>query len=49
TVRRQLIDNLLAAIHDDSLPEMVKIALNGRLFQVLLLAHLSVEKLKIAG
>ncbi len=38
--RRQLIDNLLAGIHDDSLSEVVKIALNGRLFQILLLVHL---------
>lgn len=38
--RRQLIDNLLASIHDDAVPEMVKIGLNGRLFQILLAQHL---------
>ena len=47
TTRRQLIDNLLAAIHDDSVPEMVKIGLNGRLFQVLLLTYLREERLMI--
>lgn len=41
--RRQLVDNLLAAIHDDSVPEMVKIGLNGRLFQILLVQHLSIS------
>jgi hypothetical protein len=41
--RRQLIDNLLAAIHDDSVPEAVKIGLNGRLFQILLVQHLSIS------
>jgi hypothetical protein len=41
--RRQLIDNLLAAIHDDSVPEVVKIGLNGRLFQILLVQHLSIS------
>jgi hypothetical protein len=41
--RRQLIDDLLAGIHDDSLPEMVKIGLNGRLFQILLLQHLCIS------
>lgn len=40
TTRRQLIDNLLAPIHDDSVPEVVKIGLNGRLFQILLAQHL---------
>jgi hypothetical protein len=44
TARRLLIDNLLAGIHDDSLSEVVKIALNGRLFQILLLTHLSAQK-----
>jgi hypothetical protein len=43
TDRRLLIDNLLAGIHDDSLSEVVKIALNGRLFQILLLTHLSAQ------
>ncbi len=38
--RRQLIDNLLTAVHDESVPEMVKIGLNGRLFQILLLTYL---------
>ncbi|MCB9420990.1 MAG: hypothetical protein H6667_14405 [Ardenticatenaceae bacterium] len=41
--RRQLIDNLLAVIHDDSVPEEVKIGLNGRLFQILLVQHLSLS------
>lgn len=41
--RRQLLDDLLAAIHDDSVPETVKIGLNGRLFQVLLVQHLSIS------
>jgi hypothetical protein len=41
--RRQLVDNLLAVIHDDSVPEMVKIGLNGRLFQILLVQHLSLS------
>lgn len=41
--RRQLIDNLLAAIHDDAVPEVVKIGLNGRLFQILLVQHLSIS------
>jgi hypothetical protein len=45
--RRQLLDNLLAAIHDDSVPETVKIGLNGRLFQILLLAHLSDARMSI--
>ena len=42
--RRQLIDNLLAAIHDDTVPEMVKIGLNGRFFQIILLFHLNTVK-----
>jgi hypothetical protein len=41
--RRQLIDNLLSAIHDDAVPEVVKIGLNGRLFQILLVQHLSIS------
>jgi hypothetical protein len=41
TTRRQLVNNLLAPIHDDAVPEVVKIGLNGRLFQILLLAQLS--------
>lgn len=41
--RRQLLDNLLAAIHDASVPETVKIGLNGRLFQILLVQHLSIS------
>ncbi len=41
--RRQLIDNLLTAIHDDSVPEAVKIGLNGRLFQILLVQHLNIS------
>ncbi len=45
-VRRQLIDNLLAPIHDDAVPEAVKIGLNGRLFQLLLLTNLSLERLE---
>jgi hypothetical protein len=45
--RRQLVDNLLSAIHDDSVPEAVKIGLNGRLFQILLLIHLSAIKFPV--
>ena len=45
--RRQLIDKLLSTIHDDSVPEMVKIGLNGRLFQILLLTHLSSDRTRI--
>ena len=41
--RRHLIDNLLASIHDDTVPEMVKIGLNGSLFQILLVQHLSIS------
>lgn len=39
-LRRQLLDQLLAPIHDDDVPGPVKAALLGRLFQLLLLAHL---------
>ena len=41
--RRELIDSLLSAIHNDAVPEMVKIGLNGRLFQILLLQHVSIS------
>ena len=47
--RRELIDNLLSAIHDDAVPEAVKIGLNGRLFQILLLIHLSAIKFPAQG
>lgn len=38
--RRQMLDTLLAPVHDDAIPGAVKAALLGRLFQLLLLVNL---------
>ncbi len=40
-VRRQVIDQLLAPIHDESVDQMVKVVLIGRLFQLLLVIRLN--------
>jgi len=42
--RRQRLDDLLAPIHDNATPETAKIVLVGRLFQILLLAHLAANR-----
>ncbi len=42
--RRQHLDFLMAPIHDNATPETVKIALIGRLFQILLLTHLAASR-----
>ncbi|MCB8922033.1 MAG: hypothetical protein H6662_10645 [Ardenticatenaceae bacterium] len=39
--RRQVLDRLLAPVHDDAVPGPAKAVLLGRLFQLLLLAHLA--------
>jgi hypothetical protein len=41
--RRQLIEKLLALLHDEAVTGTIKAVLIGRLFQILLLAHLSMS------
>jgi hypothetical protein len=41
--RRQLIEKLLAPLHDEAVTGTIKAVLIGRLFQILLLAHLSMS------
>jgi hypothetical protein len=41
--RRQLVEKLLAPLHDEAVMGTIKAVLIGRLFQILLLAHLSMS------
>ena len=43
TDRRHLIEKLLAPLHDEAVTGTIKAVLIGRLFQILLLAHLSMS------
>jgi hypothetical protein len=41
--RRQLVEKLLAPLHDEAVMGTIKAVLIGRLFQILLLANLSMS------